>query len=105
MEALRTNTRIALNNILVTTDFSQASRLSLPYAMALARQYESKVLVAHAVSPEPHLSVPLEPMPPEANLAVLDAERNLYKFTREALTGETPCHPPEYRESDGRQRS
>jgi hypothetical protein len=39
----------------------------------------------------PHLSVPLEPMPPEADLGVLDAERNLYNLTREESAGGTAC--------------
>ena len=90
METVRTNTRIALNNILVTTDFSQASRLALPYAMALAQQYEGKVLVAHAVSPEPHLNLPLEPMPLDADTSGPDAERNLRNFTGE-LAGGARC--------------
>jgi hypothetical protein len=30
MEALQTNTRISLSNILVTTDFSQTSKNALP---------------------------------------------------------------------------
>ena len=50
MEALRTITPISLSNILVTTDFSQVSRTALPYATALARQYEAKIVVAHALS-------------------------------------------------------
>ena len=58
MEALRTNTRISLSNILVTTDFSQVSKTALRYAIALAGQYEAKIVVAHALSPEPHRSVP-----------------------------------------------
>ena len=58
MEALQTNTRISLSNILVTTDFSQTSKNALPFAAALARQYEAKIIVAHALSPEPHVSVP-----------------------------------------------
>src|SRR6266849_3146979 len=39
MEALQTNTRISLSNILVTTDFSKISKNALPFAAALARQY------------------------------------------------------------------
>jgi hypothetical protein len=50
MEALQTNTRISLSNILVTTDFSDLKEC-LPFAAALARQYEAKTIVAHALSP------------------------------------------------------
>ena len=80
MEALRTSTRISLSNILVTTDFSQFSKVALPYATALARQYQAKMVVAHALSPEPHLSVPVDPLPIEADPAWLEAESKLAEF-------------------------
>ena len=81
MEALGTNTRISLSTILVTTDFSQVSKTALVYAAALAGQYEAKIIVAHALSPEPMLSVPLDPLPAEADLpARLEAKVKLVKF-------------------------
>lgn len=80
MEALRTNTRIALSHILVTTDFSQVSRAALPYAAALARQYGAKILVAHALSQDPNLGIPLDAVPVEADLAWLEAEGKLAEF-------------------------
>ena len=80
MEALQTNTRISLSNILVTTDFSQVSKKALPFAAALARQYEAKIIVAHALSPEPHLSVPLDPLPEDADPAFLEAQGKLAEF-------------------------
>ena len=80
MEALVTNTRILFSNILVTTDFSQVSKTALPYAAALAKQYGAKIVVAHALSPEPHLSVPVDPLPVEADPAWLEAEGKLAEF-------------------------
>jgi nucleotide-binding universal stress UspA family protein len=80
MEALRTSTRISLSNILVTTDFSQFSKAALQYATALARQYEAKIVVAHALSSEPYLSVPVDPLPIEADPAWLEAESKLAEF-------------------------
>jgi nucleotide-binding universal stress UspA family protein len=91
METVRTNPRIALSNILVTTDFSQPSKRALPYAMALARQYEAKVLVAHALSPEPHLSVPVDPLPVEADPAWLQAEAKLAEFVLGNFPGVRPA--------------
>jgi hypothetical protein len=55
MQTVQTNTHITLNNVLLATDFSQASKLALPYAIALARQYRAKVFMARAIIPEPHL--------------------------------------------------
>ena len=91
MEALRTNTRISLSNILVTTDFSQVSKAAMPYAAALARQYEARILVAHALSPEPRLGVPLDAVPIEADLAWLEAEGNLAKFALGNSLGVKPA--------------
>ena len=80
MEALRTNTRISLSNILGTTDFSQVSKTALPYAAALARLFEAKISVVHALSPELRLSVPLDQLPVEADPAWLEAQTKLAEF-------------------------
>jgi nucleotide-binding universal stress UspA family protein len=80
VEALCTNTRISLSNILVTTDFSQVSKAALPYATALANQYDSRIVVAHALSPEPRLGVPVDPLPVEDDPAWLAAEGKLAEF-------------------------
>ena len=91
MEVLQTNTRISLSNILVTTDFSMVSKNALPFAAALARQYEAKIIVAHALAPEPHLSVPLEPMPTETDPTWLEAEGKLAKFALGNSLGVRPA--------------
>lgn len=80
MEALRTNARISLSNILVTTDFSPVSKVALPYATALAGQYGAKITVAHALGPEPLLGVPVDPLPVDADPAWLEAEGKLAEF-------------------------
>lgn len=54
---------LKLKNILWTTDFSSASKASLPHAVAIARQYESKVFLAHVVVPNPYPMVSPEAMP------------------------------------------
>ena len=91
MEALQTNTRISLSNILVTTDFSQTSKNALPFAAALARQYEAKIIVAHALSPEPHLSVPVDPLPADADPAFLEAQGKLAEFALGNSLGVRPA--------------
>jgi len=82
MQTVKNNTRIALNNVLVTTDFSEASKASLPYAAALAQQFDAKILLGHAMAPEPLLSVPLAPLPVEDDPAWEEARWNLLKFAR-----------------------
>jgi nucleotide-binding universal stress UspA family protein len=91
MQATRANTRISLSKILVTTDFSQVSRTALPYAAALARQYEAKIVVAHAVASEPHLSVPLDPVPVEGDPAWLEEEAKLAEFALGNTQGIRPA--------------
>src|SRR5574337_1388232 len=54
---------VKLKKILWTTDFSPASRASLPHAIALARRYESRVYLAHVDVPHPYPMVSPEAAP------------------------------------------
>ena len=63
MEALKTTPRLAIENILFATDLSSSSSSALALSLAVARWYGSKIFAVHAVAPEPHYSVPLEPIP------------------------------------------
>lgn len=58
-------TRLALNNILFATDFSEASRNALPFATALARRHHSTVFVVNVVEQVPVTSVPMDYLPEE----------------------------------------
>jgi nucleotide-binding universal stress UspA family protein len=80
MQAVQANKRISLSNILATTDFSTVSETALRFAIALAGQYEAKIFVAHVLSPEPHLSVPMDPLPVEDDPAWLEGESKLAAF-------------------------
>jgi len=53
-------TRIALKNILFSTDFSPVSETALLYAESVARRYGSKLIVAHVISPLETRMVPPE---------------------------------------------
>jgi nucleotide-binding universal stress UspA family protein len=91
MEALQTTTRISLSNILVTTDFSTVSKNALPFAAALARQYEAHIIVAHALSPELHMSVPMDPLRAEDDRAFLEAQGRLAEFSLGNCLGVRPA--------------
>ena len=67
MEALQTNTRISLSNILVTTDFSRFQKMLCHLPPLWPANTRHNIIVAHAVSPELHMSVPMDPLPPEAD--------------------------------------
>ncbi len=63
MQTVEIGTRLALKRILFPTDFSQCAETALPYAVALARHYGSKVIVAHVLPPEPWPVIPHDAMP------------------------------------------
>lgn len=82
MQALQVSVRLSLRNILFATDFSAASDAAVPYALAFAQWYEAKVFVTHIVSPEPRLSVPLDPLPVEADYNWQAAEKRMEAYSR-----------------------
>ena len=45
-----TDGRLKLDNLLVATDFSSASKLAMSYALSIARRHGSKLLIAHVVN-------------------------------------------------------
>jgi nucleotide-binding universal stress UspA family protein len=68
MAALTSDTRVALQNILFATDFSSSSDAALPYALAIARAYDSQLYVAHVIRPDLFALVP-----PEESLALQES--------------------------------
>ena len=57
---------VAFKNILFATDFSPVSEAALPFLLSLARCYDSKIIVAHAVPTE--AMVGITPSPPAADI-------------------------------------
>ena len=72
MKTLEAGKRIALKNVLFATDFSPYSNVALPYALAIARQYGSKVFGAHVAPAEDYLFAA-----PEAWAAKIDRSEDL----------------------------
>lgn len=83
-------THLALRNILFPTDFSASSRAALPFAMTLARSYNSTLLITHSIPPEPHLEVVTDRLPAQDGRIRQDATRKLVDFTRGRFFGDTP---------------
>ncbi len=77
---------IGFKQILVATDFSDASQRGFDYGVAIARHYGSALLVVHTISPE-NAPVPIYPLPGELDRARLDAEEAMKK-----LSGQTRAH-------------
>lgn len=82
MKLLEPQTSLALKNVLYLTDFSDASQNALAHAMALTASYQAKLFVLHVVPPEPHLAVPLDPIPRAMDSALADGERQMENFLR-----------------------
>jgi nucleotide-binding universal stress UspA family protein len=53
MKTTATEAKIELKNILYLTDFSEPSMAALPFAVAVARQFGSKIHTLHVLIPEP----------------------------------------------------
>ncbi|MBV8049730.1 MAG: universal stress protein [Acidobacteriaceae bacterium] len=83
-------TRIAINNILLTTDFSEASQAALRYACNLARLCGSKIFVTHVVPAEPYLAVPLEPIPIDLDVFWEREKQSMREFTAAKALEEIP---------------
>jgi nucleotide-binding universal stress UspA family protein len=77
MEQLSTRKGIALQRILIATDFSTASHRALDFAIAIARHYGSRLFIMHAVPPDPHDRIPVDHFPRELDRPRLEAENQL----------------------------
>lgn len=69
---------VTFKNILVATDFSDASKHALQSAAGIAEVNEAQLFVLHAMAPEPRLPVPLDPLP-ASDRDLSEAKLNLQK--------------------------
>ncbi len=80
MPTAQASLRLTFSNILLPTDFTEASVNALAYARAFARDYGSRIFVTHAVAPNPPVFLPMEPVPPDLDGEWADAQSELQKF-------------------------
>lgn len=80
MQTFPLPTRVALHNILFATDFSDASRAALLYALELVRWYDGMLFLTHVVAFEPYLGVPFEPTPLEPDFLWRREQKNMADF-------------------------
>jgi len=85
MPTVQASPRLALNNVLVPTDFSEASELALVYARVFAADYGAKIYVSHAVNPMPPIFMPMEPIPIDLDAEWQDAQVRLKGFAAHDL--------------------
>lgn len=80
MPATMASLHLSFKNVLFPTDFTAVSAGALPYALAIAKTYGSKLYLTHAVTPEPPLTIPLEPIPLELDPLWQQARERLTQF-------------------------
>jgi nucleotide-binding universal stress UspA family protein len=76
MNTLALEKSVAFKNILVATDFSDASRHAVQCAATVIENNEQLFLL-HVLTPEAYLPVGLDPLPPEIDPAFTTASHNL----------------------------
>jgi nucleotide-binding universal stress UspA family protein len=81
---------VTLKNILLATDFSEASRRAVPYAAAIASRYGSKIYLVHVIPPGARMSMPIEPFPPELEDDRVKAGREMMDFLQANPLGGIP---------------
>ncbi len=83
MPTAQASLRLTFKNILLPTDFTNASKIALVYARAFAHDYGSKVFITHAVTPNPPVFLPMEPIPPDMDAEWNDAQLELAKLLQQ----------------------
>jgi nucleotide-binding universal stress UspA family protein len=78
-------TRLALKNILFATDFSETSYNAMPLATALARHYQSTLVLANVLEEVPITSVPMDYLPPQIEGERAVAEKRMVQLLKSEL--------------------
>ena len=93
MESLNQKGRVPLKNILLATDFSPASEAALLHALKIARQYESKLYIAHVISVEVMYLVAPERTATIREQAQQFAQQNMEHFLNVVSQAGVSCQP------------
>ncbi len=81
---------ISLQRILFATDFSEASMQAMPYATAIARNFNSKLFILHVVPPEDYASG-CKSLEEAAQIACRDAKVKLDTVLQSASCRDIVC--------------
>lgn len=82
METIELRQSVTVKNILLATDFSEVSKKAVPYAVAIAGKYGSKVYLVHVTPPQSRTSIPVEPLAAQFDRDRLNAELEMKTFLR-----------------------
>lgn len=83
---------VGFKQVLIATDFSDASRRALAYAIAIARQYGSALSIVHALLPAPRDPIPLDVLPRGLNRRRLEAEQEMKNLGEKARIDDLKHH-------------
>jgi nucleotide-binding universal stress UspA family protein len=92
MNQLDTKSPVAPKKILLTTDFSPASKAALPYALTIARHYSSELCVAHVICPEFEELIAPELIPTIRQEAQRFAQQNMDRLLSAGRQRGVSCH-------------
>jgi len=81
---------VTLKNILFVTDFSSASEMALPHAIALAVGYGGKVYIGHVIAPQLYDLVPPDFVPDVLKQSTMYAQRRMKRLVEGADFGAVP---------------
>ena len=81
---------IRFKNVLFVTDFSSASEMALPHAIALAAAYEGRVFVGHVITPQLYDLVPPDFVPEVLKQSAAYAQRRMERLVKETEFGAVP---------------
>src|ERR1700730_258979 len=77
MTTLELEKSLTFKNILVATDFSEASTHALQCAAVITDLNQAQLVVLHALLPEPRAPIPLDPLPARADRDLSEAKLRL----------------------------
>lgn len=80
MATSQASTGILFKTILFATDFTPSSEAAFPYVLSLGRCYGSKIIVAHAVPPDPLSGMSAVPPPDELDVEWQVAKHGMLKY-------------------------
>jgi len=80
MPTVQANLRLTFSNVLVPTDFTSASTQAFAYGKAFAKAYGARLLVTHAVTPNPPVFLPMEPVPLQLDTEWQDAQEQMERI-------------------------
>jgi nucleotide-binding universal stress UspA family protein len=97
MRTIEAEVRLTLKNILLLTDFSEPSELAVPFATAIAHEYESKLYAVHVLTP-----VPLAYASPESAAAAVEGLEEGAQAGTQRLDAQLVGVPPQIVEREGK---